>query len=131
MKVSGTAYIFGLVCIVIHAWCAATVVVATRFMKDIHFTLVMFHYGLISSVILILCLVAEYFMYKSSFPNGFRLFTYDLNQWALLVIIAIINSTSMNFNTIACQYEKSSFITLIQYSLVVYAFIIDLALFGT
>ena len=62
-KVSGGAYIFGVVCIIIHAWCAATVVVATRFMKEIHFTVVMFHYGLISSLILIIWLIAEYFMY--------------------------------------------------------------------
>ena len=46
------------------------------------------------------------------------------------MIIAVLNSLAMNLNTIACQYEKASFTSLLQYSLVVYAFMIDVTVFG-
>ena len=53
------------------------VIILTRKMKDVHFTLVMFHYGFIASVILIVWLTIHYLTNLKDYPNGPRIFAYD------------------------------------------------------
>ena len=121
----------GLLCIFTTSWCAAIVVVLTRYLKEIHFSIMMFHYGWTASFVLMVWLIFEFIVWNNSFTNGFRLFTYSLYQWLLLIVIAIFNALAMNLATIANQYEKASFVSLLMYALVVYAFIVDVAVFQT
>ena len=49
----------------------------------------------------------------------------------MLLAIGILNASSMNFMTIASQYEKSGFVTSITYIQLIYALAIDLTWFKT
>ena len=112
-KFTSEQYAFAMVCVFACSFLGSIILTLTRFLKNLHFTLVMFHYGWISSVILTAWLLAEYLTDPSRFPQGLRLLTYNLNQWGLLGIISILNSIAMNLETIAFQYEKSSFMSLV------------------
>ena len=101
--------LFGFICIFTTAILAPVVTIFTRIMKDIHFSLLMFHYGWIASLSLIIWLVFEH-LYILGNPNlaNIRFFTYTFNQNIALVIMAGLNALGMNLLTIAAQYEKSS-----------------------
>ena len=91
----------------------------------------MFHYGWISTFITAIYLIAEFIIGRKNndFEDGLRIANYTWIHWRQLIIIALIESAGMNFNTIACQYEKSAFISLIGYIQVLFAFIVDIAVF--
>ena len=91
----------------------------------------MFHYGWIASVVLIIYLTLEYVVGSGNdqFEDGLRITTYTGTQWKQLIAISIINAIGMNCNTIAAQYEKSAFISLVGYIQVFFAFIADVAVF--
>jgi hypothetical protein len=88
------------------AVCFSSIAVMTRKMKEIHFSLLMFHYGLFASVILGSYLIIEFIKayYQGHLSEDcptFRLFCYDWKQWIQLIAIGILNCSSMNFMTIA------------------------------
>jgi hypothetical protein len=104
------------------AICFSSIAVMTRKMKEIHFSLLMFHYGLFASVILGSWLVGEYFwgayhgtLLPESECSTIKLFCYDWLQYIELIVIGILNCSSMNFMTIAQQLEKSAFVSSITY----------------
>ena len=45
--------LFGVGCIFVLSWCYSTISVINRFLKDTHFSVLLFHYGWIASVILL------------------------------------------------------------------------------
>ena len=106
-------YVVGMVCVLCTSWCASAVTAITRYLKDIHFSVIMFYYGLSASIILMVWLVLEYFIWLYPAGKPFRMLHYSLADWSLLTIIAILNAVGMNFATIAGQYEKSSFVTVV------------------
>ena len=111
--------------------------VLTRKMKELHFSVMMFHYGLFATIFCLVWMIAEYVIqsrngsYKSVSEEciGFRLFCYSSSQWELLLAIGLINAIAMNFQTIAGQLEKSAFITSILQIMIVYALLIDISYF--
>ena len=112
----------------------STITVITRKIKSVHFSLMMFYYGLFASIVLICWLSIEFLFFSentnySCSPGKLRLLCYNSHQWFLLLAVAINNSISMNFMTIASQYEKPAFITSIIYIQLVYVLIIDIAFF--
>lgn len=114
-------YLFGLSMIFCTSWCFSAVTVITRKIKELHFSLLMFHYGLFATILLTIVIIGEYLVtdhktYRHGLPNScttIRLFCYDATQWFLLIFVAIFNSVSMNFMTIASQNDKSSFVASI------------------
>jgi drug/metabolite transporter (DMT)-like permease len=109
ITISTSQYIFGMSMMLVTACCFSGVTVMTRKMKEIHFSLLMFHYGAFASTLIGAYLIIE-FIAKSN--NGtydavsedcttFRLFCYDSAQWFLLLAVGICNAVSMNFMTIA------------------------------
>jgi len=51
---------FGLIMAFVCAWCFSMVIVLTRKAKKIHFSVWLFHYGLIASSLFFLCILAEW-----------------------------------------------------------------------
>ena len=135
-KTSYLDYILGLTCILITSWIASIVVVVTRFLKDIHFSLIMFHYGWIASLTLFLWLIIEQVTNPSSLFQDINIIwrltltQYNTEQYFILAVVATLNAVGMNLSTLAFQQEKSSFIALVAYIGVVYAFITDVAIFN-
>ena len=113
------------------AFCFSSIAVMTRKMKEIHFSLLMFHYGLFATVILGSILIIEYLgaLYKGHLNPKLHLFCYNWQQWIQLIAVGILNCSSMNFMTIAQQLEKSAFVSSITYIQLVYVLFIDIGFF--
>lgn len=131
---SGNAWhwkLFGVACIFTTAWMYSLTIVFSRIMKDVHFSLLMFHYGWIASVSLIVGLVMEHVIVHASFDfANLRMFSYTNGQYSQLVILSLLNAFGMNLATIASQYEKSSpFIALLTQMTVFYGFLADVSYF--
>ena len=80
---------------------ASTITVITRKLREIHFSLMMFSYGFIATLSLGVYLILEYLIFKSQFLDGMRLFSYDKDQWILLMWVSLVNAIAMNCVTIA------------------------------
>ena len=116
------------------AICFSSIAVMTRKMKEVHFSLLMFHYGLFASVILGSYLIIEFLIaldqgHLSEDCPTLRLFCYDWKQWIQLIAVGILNCSSMNFMTIAQQLEKSAFVSSITYIQLVYVLLLDIGFF--
>lgn len=75
--------LFGVACIFTTAWMYSLTIVFSRIMKDVHFSLLMFHYGWIASVSLIVGLVIEHiFVYRSFDLINIRMFSYNHSQYS-------------------------------------------------
>ena len=116
-------YLFGLLMIYLTNLGFSGITVMTRKMKDIHFSILLFYYGLIASTSVALFLTLEYLIQSSNGNystvndecTSLRLFCYDLTQWSTLLVIGVLNAASMNFMTIAMQLESAAFVSSILY----------------
>jgi drug/metabolite transporter (DMT)-like permease len=91
----------GLAAVITTSFATSITIVTTRYLEKIHFTLIMFHYALIASCVFFIYMLIEYISQPSSFPDGFRLFTYDIEQWKLLALMAVFNTIEINFGCFA------------------------------
>lgn len=100
-------FYFGLGMISCTALMFSSVGVLTRKMKSIHFSIIQFDYGVLSCSSLLLWILIEYGVYMSSDdPSSYgyeslRIINYGGEQWALLLVIAIMNAIGMNAFTLA------------------------------
>eukprot|EP00355_Strombidium_rassoulzadegani_P003408 CAMPEP_0168624742 /NCGR_PEP_ID=MMETSP0449_2-20121227/9597_1 /TAXON_ID=1082188 /ORGANISM="Strombidium rassoulzadegani, Strain ras09" /LENGTH=118 /DNA_ID=CAMNT_0008666363 /DNA_START=763 /DNA_END=1116 /DNA_ORIENTATION=+ len=115
-------------------------------LKEIHFSVIIFHYTALASLILIVWILLDHFTQLTGSLEGvasiegvgaeptwsnIRLFNYTWSQYNLMIVLSLFNAVGMNFNTLAFQYEKqSAFISLVGYMNVPYAFLVDIFLFG-
>ena len=58
-------------------WVYAGISVVTRFLKDIHFSVIIFHYTIFASILIFIYLTFEYLLNKPDFPDGPRILTYN------------------------------------------------------
>ena len=116
-----------MIVMMIAAWSQAAVGVCTRKLKQLHFSIIMFTYAWVASLILIVFLTIEYFV--TQFGQIPRIFTYSRENYLLMFGCALFNAFGMNLLTIARQSYKLAFVMIISYSTLVYAFIADLAVF--
>ena len=136
-NVSPGQYILAMLILCLNPFFFSSVSVLTRKMKDIHFSLMMFHYGLFATIFCSVWITAEYVIQSrngtyqpvSEDCTAIRVLCYGRHQWAILFSIGLLNASSMNFMTIAGQLEKSAFITSILQIMLVYALIIDILYF--
>ena len=70
-------YLVGLICIIVCAWMNASIIVITRTLKEVHFSLIMFHYGWIASVILFIYLIIERLFLIEDRTQPIRQFQYN------------------------------------------------------
>ena len=115
--------------ILITAWCHSAVGVITRKLREIHFSLMMFHYGVFSTFVLSIWTLFEFAVFTQD--SGLRLIQYSSDQYLLLFLTGFFNAISLNFLTLAFQNDKSAFIASIGYIMLVYAFLIDILYFKT
>jgi len=96
-----------------------------RMMADVDWFVVMFCHsaiGLISPLIVI-CI-------EALFKGEFRIFTtYTSRQWSLLMLGAVLDFVILSASVIASQATSLTFISLVMYLLVVYAFLADILIF--
>jgi drug/metabolite transporter (DMT)-like permease len=89
---------FGMINAILCAWFYSGVIVSTRKLKEIHFSLMLFHYGIIASSLYLVYIVVQYgAKIVISYPNllnldPFYLFHYNTQQWSYLLIISLLNS---------------------------------------
>lgn len=80
-KVTDFQFNLGIFAISCTAICTSVVIVFTRAMKGIHFSIIQFHYGWISASLLTLMVLIEYISMKDNkdyFPNhSFRILYYN------------------------------------------------------
>lgn len=130
------SYLLGIMCALIAALGCSGIAIVTREIKEVHFSIMMFWYGIFAASIYFTTLLAEYQLsakydfIDETYP-GFRLLCYNFHQWTLMLSAVFCNAVSMNCSTIAFQYEKSAFISSIMLIESVYAFIIDIVWFKT
>ena len=75
--------LFGVACIFTTAWMYSLTIVFSRIMKDVHFSLLMFHYGWIASLSLIVGLVIEHIFKFGTFDlANLRMFSYTSGQYS-------------------------------------------------
>ena len=115
--------------IFITAWCHSAVGVITRKLREIHFSLMMFHYGMFGTVLLSTWTLIEFGAFTKE--DGLRIIQYSKEQYLLLFLTGILNAISLNFLTLAFQNDKSAFIASIGYIMLVYAFLTDVLYFKT
>jgi drug/metabolite transporter (DMT)-like permease len=94
-------------------------------MQAVHFSIVLFYYAIFSVITLWIILLGE------SFYNDepLRVLTMSLTQVGVLTFTSCFNTSGLLFHTIALQNEKSSFIMLISYTSIIYAFLGDIFIF--
>jgi drug/metabolite transporter (DMT)-like permease len=124
---SESAYIMGMVTMFVAAWSQAAVGVCTRKLKQLHFTIIMFTYAWIASLILLVFLTIEYFV--TQFGETPRIFTYSKENYILMVSCALFNAFGMNCLTISRQSYKLAFVMIISYATLVYAWFADIFVF--
>ena len=123
-------YLLGLGFAFITSWMYASVIVLNRVLKEIHFAVILFYYTLFGSAVLLVYILAAHAQTGSSW-SSLGLLNYSTEQWGQMLALAFFNSVGMNFNTLACQYEKNSaFISLVGYMNIIYSFGVDTLLFG-
>lgn len=110
------------------AWSQSAVGVCTRKLKALHFSIIMFTYAWIASLILLVFLTVDYFATQKIGTTP-RIFTYSKENYLLMFGCALFNAFGMNLLTIARQSYKLAFVMIISYSTLVYAFIADMAVF--
>lgn len=112
-------------------------------MKDLHFSIILYVYGVIAGIILFLWILTDHFLMitKTQMPlvvpdnyeptlSNLKLFNYDLAQYGYLFGISAIDTVGMSISTISFQLEPNiAFITLIGYMTVIYSFIVDVVVF--
>ena len=104
----------------IYALSYSFVMVASRQLKEIDYSLMLFYY----SATALFCFTSYLLFYQIS-----SIFTYTAQQYCFLVMSSLFNVGYQVFFTLAAQNEKSGFISLVGYSGVFYSFIADIAYF--
>lgn len=81
------------------AFFAAWVFVITRKLKAVHFSLMLFHYGWIATLLFIAWALGDFWLYgKTTVPTIFLL---NWEQWKYLSIISVMNTIAQFFATLA------------------------------
>ena len=119
----------GLIAVFTASWGYAVVVVLTRKLKEVHFSLMMFYYGFFATMTLTVALIVEWLFFSDDKVP--RILTYSGEQYLYVLIIAVLNAFGMNLSTLAQQYEKSAFVTLIGQIGIFYSYVADVAVFKT
>ena len=89
------------------SWSFSAISIITRKLKEIHFSLMLFHYGWFATSALLGFMIFEFYFTKpqnyKSVDNcqNMRFLCYSTNQLVFMLIPAIFNVFSMNFTTLA------------------------------
>lgn len=117
--------LLGLGCSLTMSFCYSLISVLTRKMQKIHYSVVLFYYGVFSVVTLTVALVIESFVKD----EPLRFIRMSWMQLAVINVASGFNCVGIVSHTIATQNEKSGFITSIAYVSLIYAFCGDLFIF--
>ena len=86
-------YLIGVGCAFGYTIMLSFIIVITRKMRKIHFSVILFYYGLIAAILLALWLAFEYTVdFYDQFKDGLRLTTYDQYQWLLILGCLLTNT---------------------------------------
>lgn len=121
-------FMLGVFCALLCSMTMAVVVVTTRKLRKIHYSIMLFNYGLIATVLYGTCAILMWLADPNAkaWPS---IFYYGRQQWINLAVIAVFNTTAQYFATQAFQRGKSSFVTIVGEVNTVYAFLFDLFIF--
>jgi len=124
----------GLITIAINCLGGTFAVVLIRKIKDLHFSLMIFHYGYFAFAIMFAINLFEYQLYHSNkdyYPyDGLRLFHYDWTQWKILITMSTINALNLLLGFVAYQRADSGFLVMLRMMTIFYAVIYDFAVLG-
>ena len=109
---------------VLKSWVQALMGVVNRKLKAVHVTIIMFWYGLIGFSCSLICLFLWAWATRSSFM------IYSSMGYLWLILGSLGDNAAVVFGIVAWQKDTSSFVSLIAYVSVVYAFLSDYFIFN-
>lgn len=118
------SYMLGLVLTFLTCITASIISVATRRLKQIHFAVIQFIYGIIATIITAILLIS-YCIAKNHIP-----YIYDY-YWIYLEMLAcaFLNMVGQNLMTYSLQFAKPATVGLLFYMTILYTVIVDLSIF--
>lgn len=124
-------YLLGIFFTMVFAFGGGLVQVLTRRMREVHFTKVQFYYTFLACIcqfifLMIRSVITTGNPFKDiAFLNG----VYSKDEWALLLVISIMNVIWMSSQTLANQLESTVFLSIFSYSSIIYALLSDFLIF--
>ena len=119
--IAENSYLYGLITAVITAVTYSVSAVATRLIKEIHFSLIQFYYAVTSTTITGLCVIFQ--------PSDGR-FQYDSwVVWMEIGIVCVCNMVMQNMITCMNQSANPAIVSLMCYIQLIYSFFVDLVIF--
>ena len=107
--------------------------VLTRRLKELHYSLIQFHYAGLSTCIILAWLIIEFTIKHSDkdvYPyDTLRMLSYKGHHYLMMVFIGICNAFNLNIMTIAAQNAPSAYVQLITQTGTAFAFMSDTFIF--
>ena len=125
--VSQQKFHLGLLLVFIGSLCHAGIALTARYLKQVNYSVISFHYGWSSAVLGLIALVIEHFWQGHT---NFRLLNYPGHIYLFLLFSSLISSVELLLGTLACQLAKTGVIQSLHYMMVVYSLGIDMLVFG-
>ena len=119
-----TEFASGVVLALIISWGFAGTNIMNRKLKNVHFSVILICHSLCGIALCGVYLVAEHFATGDAWRH------YSWNQYGWMLLVCCIDFVGLNSVTIAYQKDSSGFISLVGYSSVVYAFMVDYLYYG-
>ena len=114
---------FGIAFAFFIAWLFAACNVINRYLKGLHYAMVIFYHALCG-----LTLAASYILIEH-FVTGNPFRTYTADQYKTILLCCFFDFCAVNCQTLAFQNDTSGFVSLIGYMGVIYAFMADVFIF--
>jgi len=96
-------------------------------MKTVPFYTILFYYGVLASIIVIIIQTIECYRTNKPAPT----FTYTLEQYLIIALAGFVAFIALSCQCIAMQNDKPAFLGIIAYMGLIYGFIFDTFIFGT
>ena len=129
-KYSSSQLITGYSLVFICSWVAATCSILCRALKGINSGVIMFWHGCMGLTLATIGISVDYVVCDAGTDNGLQLFNYSKEVYLLMAAATLGDTIAVNFVTMAFQSDSSSFVSLISYLGVIYAFIADCLIFN-
>ena len=105
------------------AWLYAACSVLNRTLKEVHVSVIMFFHACFGITFSLTLLFANVWI------SGTELQIYTKRQYGIMVLASLCDYVAVNCQTLAFQKAPSSFVSLVGYVAVLYAFLSDVCVF--
>ena len=90
--------LIGIMCCMLSASSYSFIIVLTRKLKNIHYSIMLFQYGFWATLLFIIYALIDFVLGQDTYPSIFFL---DSTQWKYLGVMSVMNSIAQYFATLA------------------------------